>query len=144
MARPEIKLTDTIDYFFEDTALIGIASALPGHKLCWLLNNTFDINFCRASEHEIQLHKNTGIIYFPYYTYEVPDCNVFYTIYSLKNGSESLLPEIKQVDYLWTVRTQDYTHESNLIIAKLRALNDISLSTLFESDKIKNKKNLLL
>ena len=45
--------------FFSDTALIGIVSALPAYRFCWMLNQKFDMDFVRDAESDICLQNNS-------------------------------------------------------------------------------------
>ncbi len=57
------------DEFFENTSLIGIGSALPGYKFCWILNSFLDMDFKRDEEQNLTIKKKGLELHFPIYFY---------------------------------------------------------------------------
>src|ERR1700759_1524488 len=91
--------------FFVDTSLIGIATSLPGYRFCWLLNKHFDTTFVREPDMDICIQPvKEASYYFQMYQYMPPLSSYRHLIYKLKNEKRNLLPEIKQLDYLWLVQ----------------------------------------
>ncbi len=132
------------DDFFEDTALVGISSALPAYKLCWTLNGYFDIEFVCEPEMTSVVQKNKVDYYLPVFQYELPNCSHRYILYKLKNHQVSLLPEIGKVDYLWLIKTSEPEKDANLITEGLRKISDVLLSQVIDRDDLKNIKNLIV
>ena len=130
--------------FFAGTAMIGIVNAMQGYRFCWMINKHFDHNFCRDPELDISLQKKDSRFCFPVYTYEMPNSSHRYVIYKLKNGNEALLPEIRQLDYLWLIQTADPEHDAAAIISELKNLPDIQLARALISGELKNVKNLIM
>src|SRR6185369_12147490 len=60
MANLVLDIVEMKDNFFANAAMIGIASAEPGYRLCWILNNHFDTNFVNAPENTICMNAKTG------------------------------------------------------------------------------------
>jgi hypothetical protein len=132
------------DDFFEDTALIGIATALPVYRFCWMVNNHFDINFIRDPEQILSLQKKGNDFHFPIYLYDLPDSGHKYLLYKLKSGPENLLPETKQMDYLWLVQTGNSDDDAHAIARELRNIPDVQLAHILSKDDLKNLNNLLV
>jgi hypothetical protein len=131
--------------FFSDCALIGIVSALPAYKLCWKLNSKLDINFVREPELDILVQKSQTIQhYFPIYQYALPLSGCRHLLYKLKNEKEALLPEVKQLDYLWMIQSHEAAHEAHIAAQLLREITDIQLAQILDLDKLKNAGNLLV
>ncbi len=131
--------------FFADTALIGIASALPAYRLCWVLNEYFDINLVREPELDICLQSTSDHqSYFPIYQYCLPHSEYKHLLYKLKCDKESLLPEAKQLDYLWMVQSVNPDTDAQNIIKSLRGISDIQLAQLLLPEKLKNISHLLI
>jgi len=137
-------MTAVQDDFFADTAMIGIAAAVPGYHLCWLLNRHFDINFERDPEQSISSQKKENQYHFPIYQCVFPNSYHKYMLYKLKNGAESLLPEAKQLDYLWMVQTAVPQHDAIVIARELRNIPDVQLAQILAADQLKSINNLLL
>ena len=144
MAKNLVSLQVTHDCFFEDSSLIGIASPLPSYKLCWVLNNHFDISFSRESEYDIEVKKMENVLVYPYYNYQINDSTDIFRLYNLKFGVESLLPELKHIDYIWFIQSIDHRQIATKFIYKLKLINEISFSQLIELDQIKKINNLLV
>jgi hypothetical protein len=131
--------------FFSDCALIGIVSALPAYKLCWKLNEKLDTNFIREPELDILVQKSKNVQhYFPIYQYALPLSGCRHLLYKLKNEKEALMPEIKQLDYLWMIQSHEAMHEAHIAAQQLRDIADIQLAQILDLDKLKNASNLLV
>jgi len=132
------------DDFFADTAMLGIATALPAYHLCWLLNKHFDINFVRDPEQNISVQKKEGEFYFPIYKYDLPNSSHKYLLYKLKNGTESLLPETRQLDYLWLIQTANPEDDVERIAHEIKNITDIQLAQVLVPEQLKSVSNLLI
>jgi hypothetical protein len=132
------------DEFFSDSAFVGIGTAMQGYRLCWMLNNHFGIGFYRDPELNIAVQKKEARHHFPIYQYELPNSYHKYLLYKLKSGSESLLPETRQLDYLWLVQTANYMEDAAYIASELKSIADIQLARVLETDQLKNLNNLLV
>jgi hypothetical protein len=132
------------DDFFADTAMIGIVTAMQGYRLCWMLNKYFDINFIRDPEQTILLQKKEHSFYFPVYRYDMANSSHKYVLYKLKNGNETLLPEVKQLDYLWLVQTANPEDDAWQLSRNIKNISDIQLSQILEAEQLKNIKNLIV
>ena len=133
------------DDFFQDTALIGIVSALPAYRFCWLINRKFGTNFVRDSDSDVVLRgSDKEEHFFPIYKYHTDSQGFNYFIYRLKSGKETLLPEIKQLDYLWMIQSITPEKDAEKIIHYLREITEIQLAQIITSDRLRNLNNLLV
>jgi hypothetical protein len=131
--------------FFADSALIGIGSALPAYKLCWLINNHFSTKFIRQPELDIELKKKDNkVYYFAVYQYCVPLSGCKHLLYKVKNEKETILPEAKQLDYIWLIQNYNIEDDAATIAQLLRTLPDIQLAQQLDADKMKSLSNLLV
>lgn len=131
--------------FFSDTALIGIVSALPAYRFCWLLNERFDMNFVRDPESDICLQDaRKEEHYFSVYKYCAPLNGNKYFIYKLKHEKESLLPEAKQLDYLWMIQSSTPENDATEIAHYLRNMRDVQLAQILLPEKLKNLSSLIV
>ncbi len=145
----KLKLNEALmeEEFFEETSLIGIACALPAYRLCWVLNDLFDIEFTCETDMTISLTGKKGdeLQYLPVYQYLLPNGVNRYLLYKLKaDNNLSLLPEIGKMDYMWLVQTSDHEKDAAEIITRLKRSPDIVLSQALERTQLKNLKNLLI
>ena len=131
--------------FFADTALIGIVSPLPGYQFCWRLNQHLDTNFIREPEMDICLQSSKDDQhYFPIYQYCSPTSGSRYILYKLKNQKESLLPEVKQLDYLWMVQSNSPDHDAQNITQHLRDIPEVQLAQVLPPERLKNLNHLIV
>ncbi len=130
--------------FFTDVALIGIVSALPGYHFCWLLNKHFEISFRRDPDQNIPMQKKDNQYYFPIYQHIFQNSSHKYLLYKLKNGNETLLPETKQLDYLWLIQTANPEEDACLLANELKNIPDIQLSQIIDPDQLKSLNNLIV
>jgi hypothetical protein len=131
--------------FFTDTAMIGIGTAEQGYRFCWLINQHFDINFLRDPEQNIVVQKKDKSTYiFPIYQYDLPNSSHKYLLYKLKTGNEFLLPETRQLDYLWLVQTATAEEDARKITAELRNISQVQLARTLDAEQLKSLNNLLV
>lgn len=144
------------DDFFEDTCLLGIASSLPPYRLCWVLNDHFDINLTCEPDMTLELaekdkpYMNKGIqtenvaYFYTVYEYQLPNSCHRYLLYQLKNNNVSLLPDFKKIDYLWLIQTADSIEDTRDIADELRKIPDVLFTQVIEPSQIKNPQSLLV
>jgi hypothetical protein len=105
--------------FFENTSMIGITTTLKDYKLCWLLNNYLGLQFARSLREDFKLVKKGRTYFFSLFEYKNEYTHTEHYLYCNKYDGESLLPELKQMDFLWLLRnvnsTSDYIKELNNI-----------------------------
>jgi hypothetical protein len=149
-AKKILKL-DTLtieDNFFENAALVGIASDKPIYSLCHLLNESFQLSFARKPLLDVQIgKKNQQQFSFAVYQSPVPKSVFTFTLYKLKIEDILLLPTVKNIDYIWLILGEDLMDAEDLAMVylkKLRAMPEIQFATLLEKEKIKNIEYLVI
>lgn len=132
--------------FFSDTAMIGIVSALPAYRFCWMLNQKFDMDFVRDVESDICVrhNKKEEAHYYSLYKYCAPLNGNKYLIYKLKSDKESLLPEVRQLDYLWMIQSNAPEADAANITNYLRDIPDVQLAQILMPEKLKNLNHLIV
>lgn len=133
------------DGFFSDTAMIGIVCSLPAHKFCWTINNLLDFEFVRDPDSDVEYAPSKEEKhFFSMYQYceSVSSCE--HLLYKLKSHKKSLLPEIKQLDYLWLIKSQDAELQCEIIADQLKSLPDVQLAQIIAPERLKNLNHLLL
>lgn len=147
-ARFVLDTAEMEEKFFADKSLIGIVSTLPAYRFCWMLNERLGTRFVRMPEQDLVLQsKEKGkqqLHYFPLYQYAIPSNGSIFSIYTLKTGNEVLLPEIKQLDYLWMIESSFAETEADEIAIYLRNLQDIQLAQILSADRLKHINHLLV
>ena len=137
---------DLADEFFSDVQLIGIVSTLRGYKFCWTLNHHLSIDFRLHPDMEVQLEKRRLLYYFNIYSFVDTDVNVSYLLYENESKGEYLVPEFKNLDYLWLIRSEekDMVETKEKLLEKLRKLDIIQMATYIQIENIKSRENLII
>lgn len=131
--------------FFSDAALIGIVSGLPAYYFCWVLNQHFEMNFTREPELDICVQTNAGHQnFFSIYQYCAPLNGARYLLYKLKNNKQSLLPEARNLDFLWMIQSSSPETHAHQITEYLRNMPEIQMAQIIAPEKLKNLGNLLI
>lgn len=143
--RQVLDMSGVTEDFFSDTALIGIGCALPGYRFCWTINNAFDYNFAREPESDVEYKPaKDQVHFFSLYQYTVPYSSCKHLLYKLRSEKKSLLPEIKQLDYLWLINSPTAEEEVAIISYHLKNIPEIQLAQIIEPDRLTNLNHLLL
>lgn len=141
----KLNMDAVTEDFFSDTAMIGIGSALPGYKFCWTINRSFDYQFVREPESDVSYKQaKNDEHYYSLYEYKEPYNGSRHALYKLRNNKNTLLPEIKQLDYLWLVHSQNAEYEVREIADILRDMPEIQLAQVIARERLKNLNHLIL
>jgi hypothetical protein len=159
------------EQFFGGSAMIGIATAYPGFRFCWLLNRHFGTSFANVPEHTICMGETRSgkdavkylgsevqgsmfgaapapdgeLWYFPTWCHQDPNSGYSHLLYQLKHGKKVLLPEVKHLDFLWLIQTAEPQHDAHLILASLRQMPSVQLAQELTREQLKKSMaNLLL
>ena len=144
-AKQILNMAAVEEDFFSNTAIIGVGSPLPAHKFCWLINRSFDFSFTRKPESDVEFKPaKDDIHYFSLYQYEIPYSNSTHYLYKLRSEKKALLPQIKQLDYLWLVSSPTADDDVMDMANVLRSINGIQLAQIIEPSRLKNLNHLLL
>lgn len=131
--------------FFTDTILIGISCSIPVYRFCWMLNRNFDLSFCREHDLDIRIAAPEGhTLFFPVYQYSVPLNGNRHLLYKLKTASVTLLPEIKQLDFLWLIQGISADKDAATMIALLKEISGVQLVRQLYVGQLKHPEYLLL
>ena len=130
--------------FFEDTRLLGIVAPVKPYQLCWLLNQLFRFNFRLNNDIEIELTRKQRKYFFPVYQYAEPNSSLVHYLYNNQNDGEYLLPEFKNLDFLWLMKGDNVEHNIvNDMISSIKTLKGVQLVIELTNEKIKNKGHLI-
>ena len=133
-----------LEDFFEATHLIGIVSSARDYQLCWQLNRDLHFNFRVNNSLEINLTKNQRAFYFSVFEFEEPTKSAAHYFYNNHCQAEFLLPELKNIDFLWLVKGDYYQLEDvKKLIEQLRQVELVQLVSLLDLREINNKVNLI-
>ncbi len=140
----ELDTQEIIDNFFDDTKLLGIVTTVKDYRFCWNLNNLLGLSFRINHDIEINLKRKKRYYFFSVYEYHEPNSALCHYLYNNLYDGEYLLPEFKNLDFLWLMKNDIVTEQYlDQIKAMLRNIPGVQLVTELTNEKIKNKEYLI-
>ncbi len=144
MAVLALSTQDIIKEFFEDTKLLGIVTTVKDYRFCWNLNEMLDLNFRVNHDLEIMLQRRKRKYFFSVYEYHEPNTSLCHYLYNNLYDGEYLLPEFKNLDFLWLMKNDTVTqYYLDQLKNLLQSIPDVQLVTELTNAKIKNKECLV-
>ena len=140
MAKRTLQLDVAYDFDFE---LISIVSAERDYRLCWLLNRDFKLDFKRQEEIPIHYAKKKKYAYFNLYYFEDELNWLQYYFINNKSQGESLIPELKQVDYLLLIKGGEADSFKDEIMQGLNRMNQVQAILDTNPEHLSSKYNLI-
>jgi hypothetical protein len=141
MAIKKHKLELAIE---EDFCLLGVVTDEPDYKLCWMINQSLDMNFEKQEELRLYHRKLQDEQVFSLFTCH--DENALITFRIIKNRTENgyYLDELKNIDYLIHIQGEINTIRISNFMLSVGALKPVRMCVPTDLTKIKNKERLLL
>lgn len=144
MAVLALRTQDIIDEFFEDAKLLGIVTTVKDYRFCWNLNEMLDLDFRINHDLEIKLIRKKRRYFFSVYEYHEPNTSLCHYLYNNLHDGEYLLPEFKNLDFLWLMKNDTVTHQYlEQLKSLLRSIPGVQLISELTNEKIKNKDCLI-
>ncbi|GAB3007983.1 hypothetical protein GCM10027051_05260 [Niabella terrae] len=144
LLKLELDTQEIIDHFFEGAKLLGIVTAVKDYRFCWNLNKMLDLDFRINHDIEINLRRKERNYFFSVYEYHEPHTALCHYLYNNLHDGEYLLPEFKNLDFLWLMKNDTV---SDAFLAQLKTLllsiPGIQLITELTNEKIRNKEYLI-
>ena len=162
------KHTLEIEYDY-DFVLIGISSHEKDYRFCWALNKKLNLELVKQDSLEIKGKKQTTPSYFSFFTFDDADQFTEYSV--LANFSESkslavsdentlfetagtvqddgqseneyLIPEHKQMNYLFVIRGEMENEEVDDLIKKIKEIDIILTAVRIDPKSLRSKQNLI-
>ncbi len=144
--KPKIKkqLLDNAaleDEFFEDVKLTGIVCPFESYQFIWKINQVFNFSFER--NHSCEVH--IGELFFPVYSFIEDNKYIEHYIYSNRNKTHFLLPDMKNIDFVWLIKGIQYQSQYlNLINETLKKITGIVYTFDINSAKLQQRQHLIL
>lgn len=136
---------DLTSDFYEDARVLGIVSKYKNYKFIWSLNQHLDLNFKMITDYEIELPKKNRKCFFSVFQHCVKNTSIDYFIYQNYFEGEFLLPELKNIDFIYLVKGDfgaDQIQWKNFIEG-LKSVGCIQMVSEIPIDQIKTKENLI-
>lgn len=130
----KVRLQFEHDY---DFCLVGIVCHEKDYRLCWTLNNLFNIKFSKTDDHVTE-HGNHSMFAFN-------QEELFRDYYLIANrGSEGMLiDEHKQMDYFFIVKGPLEEDEKKQLVEQIKKSDIVSGAYSIDAETLKSKHNLI-
>jgi hypothetical protein len=160
------KHTLEIEYDY-DFVLIGISSHEKDYRFCWALNNKLKLELSKKDSLEIKGKKQATPSYFSFFMFDDEDQYTEYSV--IANFSESkslavsedslfgagrskqsehsenefLIPEHKQMNYLFVIRGEMENEEVEDMIRQIKELDIVLTAIRIDPKSLRSKQNLI-
>lgn len=144
--KQSLKLDLSIleDDFFNDIRLIGISSALQCFELCLQLNKKMGYNFKLNPNIQLEYFKNKRKYYFKVYQSNDTKNQTKHYLYVNVDDGQYLMPEIKNVDYIFMIKSNITNNEHfKNILQNIKSFSFIQLAFEIYKKQLKNPSNLM-
>jgi hypothetical protein len=132
-----------IDYHF-DFQLVGVSSAVRGHKLAWELNQLLGINLVRQPDLIVGFKKDDEKS-FSYYSHETP-LNRLKLFKNKPNDSDTgkyfLIPEFPHFDFIILAAMDEHRSEKNFA-ELIKSSPSVQLAVSIPVEGLKSKSNFI-
>ena len=133
-----------VEEFFEGTLLLGIVAPMKSYQFCWQVNKVMQVDFRINNDFEIQLDKKKRKYYFSVYEYTEPAGSLTHYLYSNQFDGEYLLPEFKNLDYLWLMKGDTILPQALSDLQQtIKTIPAVQLVVELSNEKIRNKGHLI-
>lgn len=129
-----------------DFELIGIVSSAKEYKLAWHINQTGQMHLTKGADLKIDFADNRQVR-----ASLMLEEEVYYKVYLIKNrlvssnipGTQHLVPELQQFDYLLKIANQTKENWANELVLSLKEIAAIDYCVSIDVNRVKMKDNLL-
>lgn len=130
------KGTQEIDY-----SVLALSSSAKIHRICSKCNTSFGLDFIRQEDLFLELKKGKASFAKAFSPLKDFDAN----LYLIRNSQDatSLLPEVKNADYLAVFKGLDQESARMQWKKNFLKLNEIMAAFPIEPDKLRNRFNLI-
>ena len=141
----QINNAQVAEEYFEDASLVGIQCSLDTQKLVWQINQHCAYDFRYQTENEVEFLRMGRKFKYPIYLCQEQRFDVKHILYNNQQQGEYLLPELKHIDFIWMVKSNQPVNSllTNLI-TELKRMDKIQLAMQLDNRKIINKQHLVL
>jgi hypothetical protein len=128
------RLQFEYDYEFY---LVGIVCHEKDYRLCWTLNNLFDLKLTKTEDHatEHSLHSM--------FSFNQEELFRDYNLIANRGQEGLLIEEHRQIDYFFIIKGSVEDHEKKLIIEQIKKSDLILGAYAIDVQTLKSKHNLV-
>ncbi len=146
MSKYKLATGDLTETFFEDASILGLVAPVSDYQMCWHLNNALCFDFRNNPDLTVPLRKKNldTTFYFRVAEYRERYTSLAHYLYNNQFAGEQLLPEFKQLDYVWLMKG-DMIPDSHLnnLAEIINAISCVRMVIQIAPQSIKNKNHLI-
>lgn len=142
----DMKLSLNLDNFYIPNILvIGIVSSLKPHKLAWLLNNGFEVDFCKAEDIFIPIDEDL----LPFLNFIHESSHSLLRLVRNRSylndvsNKPFFLPEFKEFDFFLLIENSIENTLSNEFIGVIKQLSNVEYVKEIRIEEVKSVENLI-
>jgi hypothetical protein len=140
MARKILRDTDSEPVYY---TLIGIACHHKDYRLSYLLNKKLDFVFSKQQDLVITLKDRKEPASFSFYYYKDEDQGISYLLISNRSEEYVLLPELKQLDFLFMVEGNVKKSRNDQLLKAVSSIPNVLTAYEINLTTIRNYGSLL-
>jgi hypothetical protein len=125
------------------TAIIGIATQLRDYRLVHFINKYLEVDLSNVDDIPVFIPKTATFNFFSLYLYYHPDLRTDFCLVSNYNGTNTLIPSLKQINYFLFLQGAAYQQHVNSIIASIRKIQGIQVAIAIDPKSIKEMGGLI-
>ena len=118
--------------------VLAVNSHSKAHKLCWVLNKAFELNFEITDPHKV----NNNLEFTRYKSKNTDGAEVNLLLNRSKKGY--IIPSKKSINYFLIIKKDRTLIKKDAFLSKLRKINDILLVFEIDLDKEKNSERFII
>jgi hypothetical protein len=139
ISKKRISLEDTNNFEF---LLFGIICNKKDYRLCLELNKKLEIKLSKQDEYSVFNNKRMEDKLFSFYEY-VTEENDRYNLIANKSTTGFLLPELKEIDYLFILNPNMLQPNPDELLNSLKQIPVVLGVYKLEADQLKSRDNLV-
>lgn len=128
----------------EDFCLLGVVTDEPDYKLCWLINQTLDMNLEKQEDLRLYHRKLNEEQVFSWFSFQDPDSLITYRVVRNRSENGYFLDEMKNIDYLIHIQGEIHTRRISEFMLSVGSLEPVRMCVPSDLSRIKNKERLFL
>ncbi len=128
----------------EDFCLLGMISDEPDYKLCWMINQSLDMDFEKQEDLQLFHRKLKEEQVFSLFSYHDDDAMITFRIIRNRTENGYYLDELKNIDYLIHIQGEINTMRISNFMLSVGALEPVRMCVPSDLSRIKNRERLLL
>jgi hypothetical protein len=130
----KVRLQFEHDY---DFCLVGIVCHEKDYRLCWMLNNTFNIKLTKVDDHATE-HSAHSM-----FSFNHEDVFRDYHLIANRGSQGMLIEEHRQIDYFFIVKGPLEEDEKKELVEHIKKSEIVSGAYSIDAQTLKSKHNLV-